>query len=243
MSQTETDIQNMFDTIAPSYDFLNRLLSLRQDVRWRRALAHQIPFRIGGTYVDVATGTGDVLVAARNQHPEYASWVGVDISDNMLTLAKKKLGEVLPPSAAPTFIQASAEKLPFSNETVDCLSISFGLRNVIDKEKALQEFLRVLKPEGTLLILEFFTPTGVLSRFFEFYFHHILPRIGGLFSDAKAYQYLPTSVMSFYSHAALCGLLHTHHLPVITQKRFLFGGCRLLVSKKMAPSTSPLVVT
>ncbi len=239
MSHTESDIQQMFNTIAPNYDFLNRLLSLRQDVRWRQALAAQVPTCAGGTYVDVATGTGDVLVAVQACHAEYANWVGVDISENMLVLARKKLDLETTIGSMPTFLQASAESLPFADASVDCLSISFGLRNVIDKEKALAEFRRVLRPKGTLLILEFFTPQGALSRFFEFYFHRILPRVGGLFSDASAYRYLPMSVASFYSPDQLSRLLQKNQIPMVTQKNFLFGGCQLWVCQK---ELGPIVV-
>jgi demethylmenaquinone methyltransferase/2-methoxy-6-polyprenyl-1,4-benzoquinol methylase len=238
LNHTETDIQKMFNTIAPTYDFLNRLLSLRQDVRWRQALAALVPTCAGGSYVDVATGTGDVLVAVRARHPHYGHWSGVDISENMLALAQKKLEAESLSCAKPIFLQASAEALPFADSSVDCLSISFGLRNVIHKEKALEEFFRVIKPGGTLLILEFFTPEGLLSRFFEFYFKRILPRIGALFSDATAYQYLPTSVASFYSPSALFALLDKLQMPVVTQKQFLFGGCRLLACQKYSQSVS-----
>ena len=232
MSHSESDIQHMFDTIAPNYDFLNRLLSLRQDVRWRQALAALVPLCPGGTYVDVATGTGDVLLAVRAEQFSYTKWFGVDISEKMLALATRKCQPAAAGVSPPTFLQASAEALPFADNSVGCLSISFGLRNVIHKEKALAEFNRVLQPGGTLLILEFFTPEGILSRFFEFYFHRILPRIGGLFSEASAYQYLPASVASFYSHADLSALLQRLQLPVVAERKFLFGGCRLLACRK-----------
>jgi len=224
---TESDIATMFDSIAPRYDFLNRLLSVQQDVRWRRQLIREIPTCHQGFYVDVATGTGDVLIAAEKARKGYTRFLGLDISEKMLQLADQKRGGL-----SFELQKASAESIPLETNSVDCLSISFGLRNVIQKEQAIREFQRVLKPGGTLLILEFFTPEGIASKVFEWYFHHVLPRIGGLFSQASAYRYLPDSVLSFYSHGQLVKRLQDNGFALTGEKKFLFGGCRLLVAQK-----------
>ena len=230
--ESEAKIAAMFDRVAPRYDLLNRLLSARQDVRWRKRLTALVPFRPEGRYVDVATGTGDVLLAVARTHGEYGSYVGVDISGEMLTLAGEKVkaaGITKPVQLR----RMSAEALQLPDAAFDCLSISFGLRNVVRREEALREFARVLAPGGVLLILEFFLPKrGLLARLFQLYFHGILPLIGGLISDREAYRYLPQSVGSFYSADGLRTALYDAGLTVDTVESYLFGACRLFRAVK-----------
>lgn len=232
--QSEARVAAMFDRVAPRYDLLNRLLSARQDLRWRKRLVSMIPHRAGGRFLDVATGTGDVLLAVASAHPEYKSFHGVDISKEMLDLARTKTA---PHSESDKFqydIQ-SAERLAYADGEFDGLSISFGLRNVVNRDQAIKEFFRVLKPGGTLLILEFFIPkTGLLAGLFQLYFHHILPFIGGLLSDRAAYKYLPESVGSFYSPEALQRILATSGFRPDGSINFLFGACRLVKAVKPA---------
>ena len=227
---TEQHIESMFDRIAPRYDLLNRLLSARQDQRWRGHMMRRVPTRPQGTIVDVATGTGDVLAAASKSHPEYSAFVGVDISREMLTRAQTKLA---PLGASLTLRQMSAERLDLADDMADCLTISFGLRNVINRRRALEEFHRVLRSRGRLMILEFFLPErGPGAWLFQLYFHHILPAIGGLLSDRKAYKYLPESVGNFYKSEALRKELQDVGFTVVEEKKFLFGACRLFVADK-----------
>lgn len=229
----ESSIAAMFDRISGRYDFLNRLLSARQDVRWRNKLLSMVPYRPQGHIIDIATGTGDVILAAAKQHPEYDSFMGGDISEGMLKFAHKKAVE----SKLSDTIEwrtMSAEQISVPANTCDCLSISFGLRNVVDKEKALTEFARVLKIGGVLLILEFFTPEGgIMSRLFQFYFHYILPVIGRMLSEREAYKYLPTSVASFYSPQALRDSLRKKGFIVDAEVNFLFGSCRLVRARRV----------
>ena len=228
----ESMIAAMFDRISGRYDFLNRLLSARQDVRWRGTLISMVPTRKGGTYLDMATGTGDVLLSATKAHPEYTTFLGGDISKGMLHFAGKK-ASASGLSERVEWRVMSAESIETPTESVDCASISFGLRNVVNKEKALSEFARVLKPGGVFLILEFFTPTsGFVSRAFQFYFHKILPQIGRLFSEKEAYTYLPQSVASFYSPSELRDSLAAKGFVVEKEKNFLFGACRLVKSRR-----------
>jgi len=127
----------------------------------------------------------------------------------------------------------SAERLGFSDRSFSAVTISFGLRNVVDKKKALAEFSRVLRPQGSLLILEFFPlKAGLLNTLFQFYFQRILPVIGGLFSDKQAYQYLPQSVGSFLTVNELEQQALVYGLKLARKKSFLFGSCMLVEFRK-----------
>jgi demethylmenaquinone methyltransferase / 2-methoxy-6-polyprenyl-1,4-benzoquinol methylase len=236
---SETNVAQMFDKIAPRYDFLNRLLSCAQDKAWRRALLDFIPYRPSGFLLDVATGTGDVLLMALSERREYRRYLGVDIAGAMLTRARQKLeiarGINTEHRARAGFESMSAEGLELPDASVDCVTIAFGFRNVIHKERALAEFARILKANGSLIILEFFPPEGgILSRLFRFYFHHILPRVGRLVSgDNAAYQYLPASVAQFFTPTELRQRLYERGFIVSAERKFLFGGTRIFSCVKL----------
>lgn len=233
--EDESAIARMFDRIAGRYDLLNRLLSARQDVRWRNELLAMVPYGPQGTFLDMATGTGDVLLTVLPKHPEYQTFIGGDISKGMLSFAEKKAADV--PATKLKSVEwrtMSAEQITLPDNSVDCLSISFGLRNVVHKERALSEFSRVVKTGGSLLILEFFLPQdGIMAKLFQFYFHWILPMIGRLLSEKEAYTYLPKSVASFYSPSGLRTALASHQFVTEQEKNFLFGACRLVKARKL----------
>ncbi len=232
--QSEQQIASMFDRIAPKYDFLNRLLSAQQDQRWRRILVEKVPYTPQGRHLDVATGTGDILKAMATAHKEFDSLLGVDISSKMLDGAREKLKSTQAPHVELKMM--SAESLQVHDSSFDSLSIAFGLRNVVNRPKALKEFHRVLKPGGRLLVLEFFPPTdGMLSLGFQGYFNYVLPFIAGLFSDRQAYTYLPQSVGSFYDIKSFRHVLRDSGFRVLEVKNFMFGSCRLVVAETAAP--------
>ncbi len=198
-------IIDMFDDIASSYDQANRLMSFGLDVKWReRACEHAFLFlenKKALRLVDVACGTGDMLVAwqksALNCAIEFKECLGIDPSNNMLALAEKKLKNKA------SFIQAQAKDLKgVGNNSVDILSIAYGLRNVVERQEALKEFFRVLKPRGVLVILEFLkkdNPTW-LDKISGFYTNKVLPLVGGAISkNYGAYSYLPQSIEGFLS--------------------------------------------
>lgn len=199
---------------------------MRQDQRWRRHLVKLIPTREGGTFVDVATGTGDVVLQVSQKRPEYAQFWGVDISDGMLSQAREKIRR----AKAPIKLQnMSACEMKYADESIDCLTISFGLRNVKDKPLAMREFMRCLKPGGKLIVLEFFQASETVSqKLFQFYFKHILPRIGGMISDRAAYEYLPRSVGKFYTIRQMQALAQEIGFENPSTREFLFGTCGLI---------------
>jgi demethylmenaquinone methyltransferase/2-methoxy-6-polyprenyl-1,4-benzoquinol methylase len=189
----------MFSAIAPRYDALNRLLSAGRDRAWRREAVRAARLPVNGRLLDVCTGTADVALEAARQCPG-ARIVGVDFSGPMIALGRQKVigegrGDRVALSVAP------AEALPFAEEIFDAATVAFGLRNVPDRRQALVEMHRVLRPGGRVVVLEFTTPPGRLFRtLYLWYFHRVLPRIGGWISGHRtAYAYLPASVGEFPS--------------------------------------------
>ncbi|MBU4345038.1 MAG: bifunctional demethylmenaquinone methyltransferase/2-methoxy-6-polyprenyl-1,4-benzoquinol methylase UbiE [Proteobacteria bacterium] len=199
-------IREMFEKIAPRYDLLNRLLSCRQDVYWRRMMVSEIKVPAGGLLLDVACGTGDVVLEIIRQKGSSIKVCGIDFSTSMLMFAKDKIRDMHDGSNI-HLLSGNALNLPFKAETFDALTIAFGIRNIVDKLSALQVFHRALTTGGMILVLELaFPEKGLLPAFYHFYFRKILPVIGKLFSkNLMAYQYLPCSVENFpdpYSFAA-----------------------------------------
>lgn len=190
-------IREMFDTIAPRYDFLNRLLSLGIDQHWRRFAVKQIRCSTDGKVLDVATGTGDVALTIAAATPATVTICGIDFSPQMVALGIEKIKSS--PHAGRISLQvAPCEAIPFDNDTFDSTTIAFGIRNVVDRLVGLKEMHRVLKPEGRVVILEFSNPRSkVFKALYNFYFLKVLPVVGGMFSTFSAYKYLPDSVLEF----------------------------------------------
>lgn len=189
-------VAKMFDNIAPRYDFLNHLLSLNVDHYWRWRMINRLKKLQPKKILDVATGTGDVAIAAMRLKPEKI--VGVDISAEMLEVGKgkmkkKKFDKVV------TMKLGDAENLEFANNSFDAITVAFGVRNFEDLQKGIAELNRVLKPNGKLVVLEFSKPKRFpIKQFYNFYFKYILPLVGRFFSsDDSAYTYLPASVQAF----------------------------------------------
>jgi demethylmenaquinone methyltransferase/2-methoxy-6-polyprenyl-1,4-benzoquinol methylase len=191
LEKKSKDIQEMFDNIAPKYDFLNRALSFRTDVAWRKKAIRLSDIRDGQTVLDLACGTADMMIELKKTGKKI-SLIGGDFSYNMLKIGKEKLREGV-------FSVSDAHCLPFQDESFDRILIAFGFRNVTDKALGLKEMHRVLKKGGTACILEFSQPENrFFAAIYRFYFTKILPFIGGLISGNKsAYEYLPDSVYKF----------------------------------------------
>jgi len=194
-------VRKMFDDISPSYDFLNHFLSFGMDIYWRKKFIQKLNIKNDISILDVACGTGDVGFEILKRHS--VSVTGIDLSPKMVELAQKKSLQKKMDNIS--FIEGDAENLPFESNSIDCLTISYGFRNISNYEKALEEFYRVLKPGGRLGILEFSKPTSKIIGFiYKIYFHHILPRIASFFSRSDAYRYLPESVDFFPSRQDIC---------------------------------------
>jgi len=190
-------VERMFSAIAPRYDFLNRLLSAGRDRCWRREAIRATVLPPEGRLLDICTGTADMALEAARQFPE-AHIVGVDFSRPMISLGLAKVERANLTSRISLQV-APAEALPFHDRSFDAATVAFGLRNLPDRLRGLREMHRVLRPGGRAVILEFTTPPSpVFRRVYLWYFHRVLPWVGGLISGhPSAYSYLPASVSEF----------------------------------------------
>lgn len=224
-------VTEMFDTIAGRYDFMNRFLSARFDVSWRKKaikmLAPYQPQRI----LDIATGTGDMAIMAyKILHPEHIT--GIDISKQMLEIGKEK---VLKNNLADyiTLQQGDSENLQFENNYYDASMAAFGVRNFENLEKGLAEIYRVIKPGGRLLIIEFSRPKGFMKFLYKAYMEKIAPSIARLFSQNKeAYQYLNKSAHAFPERKDFTSILEKTGFVDTRYQALTFGICCIYTAMK-----------
>jgi demethylmenaquinone methyltransferase / 2-methoxy-6-polyprenyl-1,4-benzoquinol methylase len=197
-------VNRMFSAIAPSYDLNNHLHSLWLDQYWRKRAVKLAGVKPTDVVADVACGTGDLSLAFRKARPQ--SVIGIDFCHAMLQGAMTKAARHSAGRIPATFYEGDATRLPLADQSVDIVSIAFGIRNVAQWGQAVEEFFRLLKPGGRLVILEFSLPENpVLRSMYNFYFRRILPRTATLISGDKtgAYRYLPESVNTFISRQEL----------------------------------------
>jgi len=223
ISEKGRGIRDMFDAIAPRYDLLNRLLSLGIDRRWRRFAVAQLRVPPGGMVLDVATGTGDVALEIAARTPDSVRIIGEDFTQGMLIRGREKIDRT-PWRHRIFLVNAPCEEMPHPTGIFDGVTIAFGIRNVVDRLAGLREMHRVLKPNGRAVILEFSHPRSQLFKtIYHFYFRCILPRIGGLLSQRRAYQYLPDSVLEFPDHEAFKTLMGRAGFTGIHHRELSFG--------------------
>jgi len=214
-------VRSMFDRIAPSYDLLNRLLSLGTDVRWRKRAVAFLGVAPGARVLDLCTGTADLLLEALRSGRARGG-LGVDLSHQMLVRGKRKLAAAGAGHAA--LAGGDAERLPVGDGTFDGALVAFGIRNVLDPLAALREVHRALRPRGRFVVLEFQTPRGPLGAAYQLYFRHVLPRVGGLVSgDGTAYAYLPASVARFPEPEAFAALMEEAGFGDVRHERLTLG--------------------
>jgi demethylmenaquinone methyltransferase/2-methoxy-6-polyprenyl-1,4-benzoquinol methylase len=194
LDKRKASIQSMFDAVAPRYDLLNRVLSVRQDISWRREAAKALDLPAGAPVLDLCCGTGDQAVAL---HKGSYQLLAADFSIPMVDLARAKFSDL--GSEPPNGIVADALHLPVPDSRFEAITVSFGIRNVENLDLSLAEMMRVLRPGGTAVVLEFAVPANIILRkLYLLYFKRVLPRIGRLLSPrGSAYQYLTESVPNF----------------------------------------------
>jgi demethylmenaquinone methyltransferase/2-methoxy-6-polyprenyl-1,4-benzoquinol methylase len=225
-------IRRLFNSVAPSYDFLNHLLSLRQDVYWRREAIRELD-GLQGFILDVATGTADLAIEALSQEGGSRRIMGLDFSEAMLRGAQQKLRKRYL-SHQVLLALGDAGSLPFRACSFNASMIAFGLRNIPEKERALREMVRVTREGGRIIILEFTLPRkGIVKVLYPFYFKKILPWIGGRVSgDREAYAYLPESVFRFRHPEDYEELMRRSGLEEIRSRQLTFGIVSLMVGTK-----------
>ena len=221
-------VENMFDRIAPKYDFFNRLFSLRIDLLWRKSLVSWMQSDDPKQILDVAAGTGELAIALWKKFG--VKITAVDLSQEMLNLADKKIKQL---GADITIQKANAENLPFESNKFDAVSVGFGVRNFENLEKGLSELKRVVKENGNVYILEFSKMEGVLSPLYNFYFRKVLPFLAKIISGEKeAYAYLPDSVQSFPCGERMKNILLDLGFSKVEYKKLSLGIVTIYKAKK-----------
>jgi demethylmenaquinone methyltransferase/2-methoxy-6-polyprenyl-1,4-benzoquinol methylase len=225
-------VKQMFDTISGNYDNLNRVISLGTDNKWRKKVIKMVADRNPDSILDIATGTGDLAIkfASATQANRI---IGLDLSEGMLSMAKKKIsGSEI--SEKLIFVQGDSEALDFEDNLFDVVTVSFGIRNFENLEKGLSEIYRVLKKDGLFVILETSVPTkSPFKQGYHFYSRQILPLIGKLFSkDKVAYSYLSESASLFPFGNELNNILRKNGFIEVENKPQTFGVATIYTATK-----------
>ncbi len=220
------EVERMFSRIAPDYDRANSVLSFGVHRSWRRAAVKAANIAQGGHCLDVATGTGDLAIALQRKTGNESRVVGLDFSRAMLLEGQRKIIDL---DGRVTLIQGDALRLPFADERFDVATIAFGIRNVDDPRRGVEEMARVVKKGGRVVVLEFGQPTGFMSAPYRFYSKHVMPRVGALLTgDRDAYEYLPETAARFPSGDAFGEIMRETGRFREVQWRRLTGGIAYL---------------
>ena len=240
LDKRQERIRRMFGQIAPWYDLLNHTLSLNIDRLWRRRTVQAAPLDVNDPtpMLDLCTGTGDLAIAYSQIPNATAPIIAADFCHEMLLgmqkkIAKRRLSQRI------AIVEADAENLPFADDTFQLTTVAFGLRNISNYRAGLAEMVRVTKPGGKVVILEFSRPNGpIVGRAYRWYFRTLLPRIGQVVSrnQESAYQYLPESVMSFPDGDDLVAVMREEGLVDVTFQPFTVRIASLYVGSKPLPS-------
>ena len=221
----------MFDKISGNYDDLNRVISFGIDVKWRKKVVKIVEEKQPRSILDIATGTGDLAINMVNTGA--SEIVGLDISEGMLAVGRKKISARNLDSKI-KMVQADSEALPFEDNSFDAITVAFGVRNFENLEKGLSEILRVLTPGGVFVILETSVPTKFpFKQGYKFYSNNLLPLIGKLFSkDKVAYSYLSESAAAFPYGEALNNILRKMGFIDVEDKPQTFGVATIYTASK-----------
>ncbi|MEM9368487.1 MAG: bifunctional demethylmenaquinone methyltransferase/2-methoxy-6-polyprenyl-1,4-benzoquinol methylase UbiE [Planctomycetota bacterium] len=236
-------VRDMFRQIAPRYDLMNHVLSLNIDRWWRSRTVQLVrdQLEVDGPLLDVCCGTGDLAIALASDRELDRSVVGTDFCGAMLEIAREKDDPKNRRGSGPSqrpaipFLEADSMALPFPTAEFAAVTVAFGLRNVADTDRGIAEMVRVCKPGGLIVVLEFSKPTApVLKQMYGLYFRQVLPRIGQWMAsnDRSAYEYLPQSVSEFPSGQALCdrmeaaGLRDVDHTPLTLGVATIYAGVK-----------------
>jgi len=214
----------MFNDISPRYDLLNHLLSFGLDIRWRRQISRYLSNKPNQKVLDLATGTGDVLISLLNNNAKVQSGIGLDLAGKMMDIGRHKIKEN-DLDMRIILKHGDAHHVPYDANTFDVSTIAFGIRNMNDPGRVLREMHRVLKDEGKALILEFSLPANPIIRAGHiFYLRYIIPLIGALFSGHyRAYRYLNQTIESFPYGQHFCQRMVNAGFKNVKAHPLLFG--------------------
>ncbi|MCM1518894.1 MAG: bifunctional demethylmenaquinone methyltransferase/2-methoxy-6-polyprenyl-1,4-benzoquinol methylase UbiE [Pseudoflavonifractor sp.] len=225
-------VREMFDSIAPAYDFMNRAMTFGLDKMWRRRAVSMIR-RSGATQIlDVATGTGDLAITLARAIPSCAV-TGIDLSEGMVTIGRRKVADAAL-SDRVRLMTGDCLSLPFDDNTFDCITVAYGVRNFERLLDGYREMYRVLRPGGILCVIELSTPTSpIILPLYRLYTRHVIPAVGRMVSkDVRAYSYLPESIAAvpqgerMLALMAEAGFTHCSHRPLT------FGVCTIYTAKR-----------
>jgi len=227
-------VETMFDTIAPRYDLMNRLMTFGMDRRWRNYVVARAAPPLGGSALDAATGTGDIAIALAQRIGPRGTVIATDFSRGMMRpgpgkAARAGVGEIV------RFMAADALALPFPNDTFDCVTTGFAMRNVTDIERAFREMWRVTKPGGRVVCLEVAKPDFPPVRFLhQRYFNWIVPLLGRIITGhGEAYRYLPESARNFPPPPVLKGIMERAGLHDVCFRRLSLGAVAVHMGTKV----------
>lgn len=230
--QKAEQVEQMFDSIAPAYDFMNRAMTMGIDRIWRARAVRQLCRRAPRKILDIATGTGDLAILLASRMPQ-ATVTGVDLSAGMIGIGQHKITRA-GLDARVTLQVADCLALPFADGTFDCVTAAYGVRNFADLEAGYREMHRVMAPGATLCVIELSTPVNRLVKpFYSLYTRHIIPAVGRIVSkDSRAYTYLPESIAAVPQRDEMCALMRRAGFTDCRWRSFTFGVCCVYTALK-----------
>lgn len=225
-------VREMFDNIAPAYDFMNRAMTLGVDKRWRKIMVNTLARHGAESILDVATGTGDVAIQIARTLPG-CILTGIDLSEKMIEVGRKKISQA-GLSDKITLMQGDCLDLPMPDSSFDAVTVAYGVRNFSNLAKGYREMARVLRPGGMLAVLELSTPqSSVIRPLYNIYTKCIIPTVGRMVSkDSDAYTYLPKSIAAVPQGEDMLNLMREAGLTDAHCRRFTFGVCSLYTAVK-----------
>lgn len=224
----------MFDRIAARYDLLNRLMSLGMDRSWRDKAARALDLDVNRRILDLATGTADLALEVA-AHDKSIEVIGLDPSRQMLACGQQKVDASVVANQI-RLVEGDAQALPFEDRSFDGVCMAFGIRNVPDREQALREMARVVRPNGRICILELSEPQGhALGALARFYVHKVVPWLGSVLSGEREYRYLQRSIAAFPPAQDFAEVMNRCGLRVLEVRSLGFGACNLYVATPREP--------
>lgn len=226
-------VREMFDNIAPAYDFMNAAMTLGIDRRWRRMAVKTLPKGEDVATLDIATGTGDMAMLTRritgSRHI-----TGIDLSEGMLRVGREKMARAGISEDEVTLLQADSLAMPFADNSFDAVTVAYGVRNFADLEAGYREMARVMRPGARLAVLELSTPRGLLTApLYRLYTRYLIPLAGRIVSrDVRAYSYLPESIAAAPQGEDMLALMRGAGLIDTRARRLTFGACTLYTASK-----------